>query len=290
MLLVILFSVIPLFQYMLMISTIVHLHLLSRLHTQLRIFLTTPSKNVLVVRTAVECAQHFLIVVPWNTILGIIQDTCSGFWSCVLGAVCVYPAKRALHGLRVFCAASDRRSSKVKLVDIVDFCNNILKMEEPTVKAKISISRHHLSNLTSSQLLYSSHRRASVLFDRPGSCGTPGHMVLFDGSYIDDEDVLHNLCKCHVQMACDPCEQSSHAGWKKTSFELRRIAIYSDGPKIRYVARRNCYIAVAIGWILIEHILQVMIMKIDFLKKKFSKHYNIIVVFPNTYYFVDSSN
>lgn len=48
----------------------------------------------------------------------------------------------------------------------------------------VCIDANALSHLSSDELVYKEHRRGAVLCDKNGSCATPGHMVMYNGSFM----------------------------------------------------------------------------------------------------------
>lgn len=60
----------------------------------------------------------------------------------------------------------------------------------PIAKVGICISADLLEHLEPSELVFGTHRRASVLCDRFGNCATPGHMLIFRGT----PQSMHDYC------------------------------------------------------------------------------------------------
>lgn len=60
----------------------------------------------------------------------------------------------------------------------------------------ICIDASLLSGMTLDELVFASHRRASVLCDESGSCATPGHLVIWNGApmLMKSYCVLHSRC------------------------------------------------------------------------------------------------
>lgn len=54
----------------------------------------------------------------------------------------------------------------------------------------VCISVRHLQHLSSSELVFAGHRRASVLCDARGSCATPGHIVVYQSRPM----TMHRFC------------------------------------------------------------------------------------------------
>lgn len=57
-----------------------------------------------------------------------------------------------------------------------------------------------LSHLPSHQLVYKSHRRASVLCDKSASCATPGHIVVFERKAMMMSSYCNLVGNCHKRV------------------------------------------------------------------------------------------
>lgn len=98
-------------------------------------------------------------------------------------------------------------------------------------KSEICISVHHLSHLSKSDLIYSSHKHARVLCDQHLSCATPGHIVIYRkqpmmmSSYCE---LVHGGCKSSVKLVNSP----------RLSASQQRIASRSEDLQFTPLAAR----------------------------------------------------
>lgn len=97
----------------------------------------------------------------------------------------------------------------------------------------VCIDADALSHLSVSELVYNSHRRASVLCDRFGSCATPAHLVVYDGDVM----TMRQYCRYTTDGGVGACRNVvKFVNSPRMRGLGERVRVRSKSPRLVYTA------------------------------------------------------